>query len=179
MKKFWFYLLICAVSGIILMGAGYAMGGSTDGFYIDRNGLHTGAGRNNIESTEQKFDRISNIYINTSSAIVNIASGEYGISITNNREPEIKYSIDNDGTLRITQTGTSWYIFNFGIRRSNSVTVYLPQDAVLGVVDIESTSGNVSIRQVVCDDFRLKLSSGDSTIENITAKNQISVRTRS
>jgi DUF4097 and DUF4098 domain-containing protein YvlB len=177
-KKFWFYVLIIGVAGLVLMGAGYAMGGSTDGFYFDRNGLQTGTGRNK-ESVEQKFSYISNIYIDTSEAKVNIETGEYGISVVNNRSPEIKYNIDNDGNLRITQTGISWFIFGIGIQRSNSVTVYLPQDAVLGIVDINSSSGNVSINRIDCENFTLKLSSGRSTVENIVSKNQINIRSLS
>jgi DUF4097 and DUF4098 domain-containing protein YvlB len=179
MRRFWSLAGICAAMGILLMGVGYAMGGSTAGFYIDRNGLHTGAGRSrdaaDAERLTRNFDRISNLYIDVTSARVDIVTGPYGISIENNSAPEIGYTIDSEGNLRVTQGSVGLRIFGFYVVRGNRVTVSIPAGSVLGEAVINLSSGNLGVERIDSDDLIVRLSSGNSRINNAAVTNQLTL----
>lgn len=166
MKKFWLTILAVALIGLALICVGAGLGGFKYSFYVDENGFH----RENevLEMREEKLNGFKNIDVDLSSANLNFVEGdEFKIEIMNERNDEIKYSVEDD-TLKVSQK-PFFAIFSFWVK-TPTVTVYTPANAEFDNVKIQLSSGKANVDGMTANTCCAKLSSGNAKLKNIDAE---------
>lgn len=181
--------------GVILTGIGIAFGAS-GGVYLDREGFHFGQrSEQTLEISDENTEAFSDIDISLLQANVEIVVAEnygYTFSYTGTREPSVVVS---NGKLKVVEDEENWVlnIFNLGIfdRAEAKLVVYVPEDARLNKVVLEtaagdtslnahqlsiadlscsSASGYVNLNGLVLEHLSLELASGDANLEEVSAE---------
>ena len=194
MKVLWIIIGCLFALGLVLAGTGFALGATGRAWY-DSNGLHFGNLNNRtIELAEDNTEPFEDINISLIEADVEIiVANNYGyeFTYTGTNEPEITV---RNGTLTVKEHTENWHINIFGFWNffdtSATLKVYVPRNATLDNVSLETASGstmlngnNVSIRELSCqtasgdirlydlslEKLRLDVASGDVNLNNVSA----------
>lgn len=83
-------------------------------------------------------------------------------------EEQPEYSLE-DGRLFFSDKDAFPDSYSINFNPDNSIKVYLPVNAALTDLEIDSASGNVSLMNFVADDAEVNLAYGNLTIENAAA----------
>ena len=143
------------------------------------------------EKTQEVTESFNGIEIDTDVADITLLPSEDGsCKVVSFDNKKITYSAKVEGgILKISeQDGRKWFQKMIGRGRS-SLTVYLPErvytsltvsedtgnitvpaDFTFGSIDLNLSTGDVSLRASAVDSIRINLSTGDVRIENITCK---------
>ncbi|MDR2736368.1 MAG: DUF4097 domain-containing protein [Gracilibacteraceae bacterium] len=171
MKRFWLILGIVAVAGVVLMGAGLALG-MVPNLLVDRDGVHVGdAHRQQFSSGD--LGGITGLDIKVGSSRVEIIPTEQtgaSLNVDCERNLPVTWSVEN-GVLRVRQ-GFDFlgavFSFNFGIRE-DIIQVYVPRNLELDRVKIEGSSGSLNVSGLNCRSFDASISSGKMNISRVSA----------
>lgn len=175
----WFKIaIIMALVGGVLIGIGHLAGGHNAGMFWS-GGFSITAATNTTSFTE--FSNISNLYITSSSARIIVEErnqGPFGIHLLN-IDPEVinisgntaRVNVRNLGTTGIQIRGLGFYT---DLRQE--IRVYVPGS--LQNVNVQSSSGRVTINGITAVSFDTATSSGRLEITNTTAEN-LTARTSS
>jgi len=175
MKHLWKIIAIFVVLGICLVTVGAVTGANTNGYYIDKNGLHLYS-RTYSLIQERNLEEIYTIHIDAVEADVRFVQAEdYGLEIYSRDDSGLSFTCEN-GNLVINRC-RGWHLdfMKFG-QKNECVTIYLPENAQLDNVEIKSASGSIDIDAIQCKAFCANLVSGDVNIGNIEA-NDVAITT--
>jgi len=162
-------LLLILSIGSMLTGCGMHYGFNLN-FHNSTNVLKK---EEAIEFTVEKaaVDPITSIDIDTRNAAIELIEAEdYFVEINYLYwEDEPSYSIE-DGKLSFDDSDAlpDNYSINFPLH--NIIKIYMPKAALLNSLDIESSSGDVSLAGFTTEDMDVSLSYGDFTMEKASAK---------
>ncbi|MDR0914345.1 MAG: DUF4097 domain-containing protein [Oscillospiraceae bacterium] len=166
-KKFRLICLVFAIVGICLATIGFLTGGNTQS-YIDLNGIHF----EKFETQTISNNPIGEFYdieIDVSSAKVSVLRGDdYKIEIENTAVPAISYKLEGKKLVVSQGKDFIWYLF-FGGFTSNSVNIYVPEDAQINTVTSDMSAGSINVNDITCDYFYSNLTSGSVHINNVAA----------
>jgi len=171
MKIIWKIIIIVIIIGLILSIVGFATGASRTLFF-DRTGVHiSGSGISHI--TEMNLSQIRNVSVDVGLSDVELViSGDFGIELYGS-DIEWLWTLEEE-TLNISHSkNTRMQIINLDFITSerNYVKIFLPEDAVLDIVDIKTSSGDIKINNFRVDRLEVKSSFGDVDVNNITSNN--------
>jgi DUF4097 and DUF4098 domain-containing protein YvlB len=163
------------IAGLVLAASGWALGARGGSLWFDYNrgwfNFSTGeeAAKNDINITQRNMEIFTSAEISSSVADVEfIPSNDYGIEIRVPEGSKPEWSVEN-GILKVDITSNS-KINLFGINFSTAnyfVKVYYPKK-ILGNVEIDVSSGDVTFPEAEVGRIAIKVLSGDV---NVYAKN--------
>jgi len=172
MSKLWKIIGIVAAVGAIFVGAGLALGANTGGISWSRRGGFSVGSSELLHVHYNNLGTFENISVNVSSTNVRIVEADYfGFEARYRSGSNLRYSVEN-GTLTITQDRFSVSqitFFGFGDWESSHITIFIPRSAVLNDVNIQVTSGRITIDRLDCDNLTARSSSGSVTVNNLTS----------
>ncbi|MDO5425690.1 MAG: DUF4097 family beta strand repeat-containing protein [Eubacteriales bacterium] len=170
---------VATIAGLLLMGAGYAMGGRP-GFYVNQTGLHTAnvksSGKESYVLEKQEVEAFTELDIAADYANLSIlpSDGYYLEYELDGNEPEPEYRVEN-GKLSFREGSVSrkggFQFFTFGVGWDSSseenffVNVYVPEEVYLEAVKIQSESGNVAFEELACRKLEASLEYGNLTFD--------------
>lgn len=189
MKTIWKVIIVCVVVGLILAVLGLSLGASRE-VSFGKSGPHVVDNAEAQKIAELDLDKIENIDVQASYADIEfVESDQYGIEIVY-YEQEPSWHLD-DGTLTVSfNEDNTVHLFNFSLQdKTSSVKIYLPRQADLGAVSLQTDSGyidigsfkaldtriyndygDVSLTDVTSDSLYLELNSGQAVAANVTAQ---------
>ncbi|MCL2883879.1 MAG: DUF4097 domain-containing protein [Oscillospiraceae bacterium] len=168
MKKFWIAVAIVAAVGFVCGVCGLAMGPEL-GAYWDLSGVHRAGGFQNIAETLDA--PVTDIDLQVSSATVTFAqSDHYGYEVTNMpADNPITFQFDGR-TLTVRQNIDWWHLRLFSFWTPDpAITIYLPPDAALNTVNLQFSSGSVTVNGLNAQQVQVRFSSGSLTIADVQA----------
>lgn len=187
-KKF---MAVCGVMiaiGVVFTVTGFVMGGRVTGISFDSNGVqvHTpqnayssgGTGSYNYEKKTEDLSRFKEIQIDVDYADVKIeVSDHYGISY--NMEKRGNFSYEVTGKKLVAKQDMSGNVVNgnlvsigsIGGYQQEYVTVYIPAGSEFSRVEIENTSGDVTLSEFYAEELSLIADYGDVTMTNVGSEN--------
>ena len=175
MKNIWKVAIILIAAGLLISSIGLALGASR-WIYWDKHGSHIVEKSVEKRITRLDLEQIGNIDINAKFSDVEfVTSDKFGIDIRYYDE-EVTWSLD-DGSLKIrfsVQAGNRNYsnrFFDVNLSFAypqNYVKVYLPADARLGTVSVQTDSGDIKIGDFSAVEVQLNNSFGNLDISSIT-----------
>jgi len=172
MKKIWITLLILALVGIFMTGAGFALGGAKKELYIDWEGIHLDEGTQNLETIKTDLGEITALEIDADSSNIKIVPSEtYGFKLNSySNSSWFEYTFEN-GRLEISQKHRFlWSLFSLNFK-ADTIEIYLPKEAALKTTNIKVTSGNLNADGLRCDDIAVKMDSSSIAMSGIVSKN--------
>jgi len=171
MKTIWKIIVIVIIVGLILSVVGFATGASRT-LYLDlnRRGVHIGSGTLNVV-TESDLTPFSGIDIDVAFCDIEFhISDMFGIDL---RGEDIEWSWTlEDGVLSITHDkNTRLQIVNidFFDNSRSLVRVYLPENVELYMVNIKSSSGEITLGSINVRHLELANSFGNVDLNDITS----------
>lgn len=179
-KKIIIIALITTLLGGILFTIGFLTGGA-EGVYVDFKGIHVGA-LQPYEEKKEELEAFENIDLDLSFTDYEIVlSDHYGIEIEGRGSRIPVYEL-KQGTLKVRNLSSSGFqLFNLEIgfnKIRNHVKIYLPEDAILDKVTLESdfSDGEVFIKEVDQLDVSLSFATlhYEGTTRNLTLETDFS-----
>lgn len=190
-KKFIIVCVILTGFGFFLTGLGAALGGRITGIGLSSRGLQIGTPQYpygiNYQSPVYKEDELSldaftdiSLYAEYADVSV-VKSDHYGIfwRSADTRIPAVDVQ---NGVLTVTQNnknkgyyGADWYLFNVNFSSGSIyteeevITIYVPEDAVLEEILLESNYGNTALENVGSSSLTISNDYGDITLKNVKA----------
>ena len=171
MKTIWRIIIISIIAGIVLSVLGFILGAGRT-LYLDRAGFHVSGG----ESTQISEHNLPSFrYISIDGGIGDVElvqSDNYGIDI-NSHETEWFYNIENE-TLVISHTRNQRVqIMNFDFLSAerNYARVYIPADAILETVAIQTSSGYINAGNFQAKSVEVNSSTGRVQLYNLVGDN--------
>ena len=158
--------------GILLALVGYFSGGR---WFIEKDaeGLHVPSSTK-LVSHSHKLDAFTNIKIvNEYGDIYIVASdNDYKLDTKVLKQQDVTYHIE-DGTLTIETVAKkkSDFQIGFGSFSSPSIKLYVPKDANIDAVTIDSDFGDIAIHELHYQELNLVQDYGDTTFTNIIGNN--------
>lgn len=162
--------------GVILMGAGWAMGAQTEltvdigghPVNVGFTGFYPRAGSDSIETAsgsaagDRDLAAFDEIEIDVSMGDVNfIVADDYGVDLTwYGKNYELHYTNEN-GRLKVWSTSLPNVGVNLSTKYGGTVTVYLPQDARMEEVDVTTALGDISMTSFQTDKMEVLANLGD------------------
>jgi hypothetical protein len=184
MKKYTTFKITAAallLVGIILMGAGFAMGGMKS-VYLTNDGTKIIPSEVKIAKVDKRFENLSDLDVDLMQANLILEEGdEFRLSGTyDERMGKIEIS-DADGKLRIRQpSGNKFFgISNFGFSLQGilpdsedcRLTLTYPKGTKFGDVLLNCDLGNVDLNELTASgEISVDISSGNLTVKDLTAK---------
>ena len=168
MINLWKVIGITAVVGVFFTITGLFLGANTGGMQIGRDGIQVGSSEL-MHVHHTGLDAFDNISVNVSSMRVRIARADYfGFEAHYRNTSSFSYSIHGN-TLTVHHNinqvtvmgGVNWNL--------ESLTIFIPHNAVLNDVNLHSSSGRIIIEDLNCVTFTANSSSGRADINNLTA----------
>jgi len=176
MKQLWKIIGLVAVVGVVFIGIGLALGANTGGLYWSRDGGLSVGSRNLSHVHYTNLQEFNNISINVSSTDVRVVHANYfGFEANYRDNSNFRYSFEN-GNLTITQDGfnsSQVNIMGFGNSEREEIIISLPRNALLDDVELQVTSGRITIDQLDCVNLTATLSFGNATVNNLTAQSAV------
>ncbi len=198
--KFFTACAILAGVGGILSAAGIAAGGvvygvalNTDGFSINAPQLLKNSGKGDFQEKEEVLGAFECIEASLETADLRLETSdtdEYRISYCLDANTSIQYETVEDGRiLRMKQelAGTGHgkppfhglSFFSFGVEqgptgggsREEAVTVYVPKHAKLAAINIKSSDGEISCKNIQSEQLELKADYGDVNLNGVAIGN--------
>jgi DUF4097 and DUF4098 domain-containing protein YvlB len=165
MKKVLIILIIVVIAAAAVMAVGTKVN-----VYQDAKGIHF-ADRNSAEILSEKDTKVFNeIEIKTDSANIKFVTGDYfGYEFMAGSTVDTTYSLANK-KLTITQKSkTMLFNLNLGSLKSDYITIYLPEEAILNNVTISDKSGTITINKLNCENLDVSSVSGNDVINSASA----------
>lgn len=177
-RMWWMTALGCIAAGVVILGIGMAMGGHS-GYYIDRSGVHAAGNvtKNQPYIQEKiKIDKFSSMSISLDYADFEVIPSdgyylEYRID-GNDRAPE--WTVKNEKLTFNEREPRAWGGFmifgGFTVNDSyevSDVKVYVPENAELVNVRIDSDDGDVTLPSMNVKSLTTECEYGDLSIESI------------
>jgi len=165
---------ISLASGFVLAILGLIMGANLKGAYF-KDGRVQLANEKETKITELNLSSFKNIDIESEYAdIIFEQADSYGIDIYDNSNGVWEYSVENE-TLKINNKEIS-IMLSFGINlntdyKNNYVKIFLPQNAKMDEITINSVSGNMNISNINAENVELCNSYGNITLAKTTSNN--------
>ncbi len=192
MRKSHKYLITCiciAGAGILISGIGHILGGRVYGIGLNSSGIWVNTPNGNgarVAYIEEQMDLedFDSMDIQVEFGNLKIEpADQFGVAYGKSSVSELSIDV-TDGLLTVTerpkasiQWNNVWNshpIWLIGMGNSSPwqkdeyVTVYLPPDAVLKDVALQSESGNVSVSSITAESLELTAEFGNVTLEGIT-----------
>ena len=191
-KIIWKLIAVSLIAGLILSVTGIALGASRS-LYWDRSGVHISGGLIST-ITERDLQPFNTIYVSAGFSDVEfVSSDKFGIDLYA-RDMEWFWSLENETLIVNHDRGTRLQILNFEFapHERNRATIYIPENAELNIVNIETSSGNINLssfnakttsinnsfgniglNNITSDTLQVELSSGNFTGSDLTSDNLI------
>lgn len=173
MKKLGLVIGSLLIFGMIFVLAGLSLGGETS-IYWDKSGVQSPRGG------EDRPARISELnteaFVNISIAMVNhdvefIVSDSYGFEIVSRNNSQITWHLQN-GSLAIKEKFRRGFFdldFSFLRKGDSYLKVYIPADAYLEKVFVNTVNGKVELSGFTCALLDVNVVSGRVEIEDVSA----------
>ncbi|MDO4339875.1 MAG: DUF4097 family beta strand repeat-containing protein [Eubacteriales bacterium] len=177
--------VLCA-AGVILTGAGFAMGGKL-GIYVDRNGIHSMG--DSVEETKEpyvmektKLEDIQDISIKTDFAGICLipsddfyleycVNGNYGEPVVKTENGELVFE---EKLYSSDVKDAKIYLFSLNIPAFQNektidyyVKLYYPEDTVFGTVELESQDEDIEGGNLTADVLKLHNAYGDTKVQKL------------
>ena len=168
MKMIWKIIVISIVAGLILATLGFTLGASRS-LFIDRTGVHA-SGNEITHIAERDLASFRNVNVDVGFSDVEfVSSNAFGIEI-NSGNAEFNWSLEND-TLSITIIRRSGVhmSFNFLPIMRDYVKIFVPPDAMLDTVTVQTRSGDVRIGGIQAASVEVNSSTGDIRLNDISS----------
>ncbi len=168
-KKWLIAAGVLFVSGLIASLTGFAMMG------FDFTKLNTaGKKEENMYTINESYNAVQ-IDTSTSDIIFETAKdGKARVEVTEAENVRHNVRVEN-GTLKISvNDDRPWYkkFFIFGIEADFKVVIYLPENMELSDIKINGSTGDVTMKNRNIDgDINIEISTGHVTLEDVKAKN--------
>lgn len=166
---------VCIGIGLVMGTAGYLLGG-WNGIAWDGERLQVmdPSEDSRQEVRETISQELKSIVIDVNMADVSLRiSDHYGIEMTyyepNNK---LEYQVSGD-TLQIqSENRESGFLFQMGFftQKTPTVTVYLPESAVLEKLEVNNGCGDLSVQGITAQEMILNLSLGDLSLKGLSAQ---------
>ncbi len=192
MRKSHKYIVTCiciAGAGILISGIGHILGGRVYGIGLNSTGIWVNTPNGNgarvayIEE-QMELDDFDSMDIDIEFGTLKIEPADhFGVAYGKSSVSELSIDV-TDGHLTIIerpkasiQWNNGWnrnqiWLIGMGSsspwQRDEYLTVYLPQDAVLKDVTLQSESGSVSGSSITADSLKLTAEFGNVTLDGIT-----------
>lgn len=157
------------VIGIILAIVGYASGGkwfilkSDAGFHVPND--------QSLVTNSYELDAFTNINLFNEHADIEILpSDSYSLEINTFEPTDVNYAV-KDGELTVEFKNTKDNAISIGFRsfKTPSIKIYVPKDAKLSNIVLDSRFGDVNLQHLNYQKLNLFVSHGDISFENIVA----------
>ena len=153
------------VAGLIICGIAYAWGGDNLGIIVSRKGITRASG----QFIEKHVDTgaFHSITADMSLGTVRLeASDRYGVSYGYAPDYGTPACVVEGDQLRFTMEARNVFGINMLLHRprENYVTIYYPQGAALGDVQLRANAGNVHIAGVTSDTLRVTADLGQVSL---------------
>lgn len=173
--------IYCAGAGLILagaaaLGAGMFVLGGRPGFYIDITGIHLdGAEGDGFTLKKSTLDAFASAKITLDYCDLRIIpSDEFAIEgrLAGRRgKPEIQVK---DGELLLKEkagkgVGAHFMSFGFSDLEESYLNLYVPEEAVLAGVDIDSDAGDVHAESLEAESLHIRAAYGDVELQEVKA----------
>lgn len=184
--------VLCA-AGVILTGAGLAMGGKL-GIYMDRNGIHSMSEAVEEEKEpyvmkKTKLEELHDLSLKTDFAeICLIPSDDFYLEYRvkgNSKEPTVKTEngklVFEENLYSGNMGDAKVYFFSVNIPAFQGektmdyyVKLYYPEDTVFNTVELESEDENIEAGNLTADTLKIHNAYGDTEVRNLKG-NQLDV----
>ncbi|MEG0260048.1 MAG: DUF4097 family beta strand repeat-containing protein [Lysinibacillus sp.] len=157
------------VTGIVLAIIGFASGGKWS-ITLDRTGFQV-PDEGTLETKSYELDAFTSINIvNDYGDIEILQSDSYALEIKSIATTDITYEV-KDGTLTVKAKKLREKPLTIGVWQSEfpSIKVYIPKDAKLANIVLETSFGDVKMQQLNYEQLNLFADYGDIAFKNITA----------
>ncbi|KOS69137.1 hypothetical protein AEA09_11665 [Lysinibacillus contaminans] len=157
------------VVGIVLAMIGFASGGkwfiliSDAGFHVPND--------QSLGANSYELDAFTNINLSNKHADIEILpSDNYGLELNSFETSNVTYAV-KDGTLTVDAKSTKDNGITIGFRsfKTPTITIYVPKDALLSNIELDSSFGDINLEQLNYQQLNLFVSHGDISFENIVA----------
>ena len=169
--------LAMIIIGAILLGAGFMVaGGELTGFNSKDNHY--------VEKTYECKDDIDSIRIEETSGSIIVQTGDVDKAYVtySDKEDESLYEIEeSDGRLTVKRKEKKGFHFSFSLIFDFSehvMTVTVPED-LAGDLDVENTSGSISLKEIGAKSVMVENTSGSITLDHVSSGSDITVNNTS
>ena len=172
--------------GLLLVVVG-VLTGAQRGVYFDKGGIKVLKSGDEFEYEKSDIENVKDIDIDINNARVEFKASQndkFGIKISlcdNSAEPYI--NIDN-GKISVEQK-SRFYVFNISFdlwdlfsNKTNVITVYIPKNAKLDSVCVDTSNGAIDIQQDFnTDTLEICTSNGKITVNGVTCSKKTELKT--
>lgn len=159
MKKFYkrtgWLLGICFTIGFILIVTGTVMGARGIIVYSKESGFEVTDAGDKWNHTDMDLKEFNSIYIDVDTADINILpskDGKYGIELSLISDSEDIQFENEDGQLVIKDYSKEDLftidLFSFWESLDNEITIYVPQDKELDMINVKADTGDLDIQSI-------------------------------
>lgn len=153
--------------GVVFAILGFSSGGK---WYIlkDRSGFYV-PNEQTLAPQLYELDSFKNINISNGHADIEILpSDRYALEVIAFETTDVTYVVkDNTLTVKSNNIKDKAMTIGFGPFRSPSIKIYVPRDASLSHITIDSSFGDVDLKNMKYEQFNLNMSYGDVSFKNI------------
>lgn len=161
---------LCVGIGAICAGVGFALGG-TPGFTFSSSGLQAMGRDENQKLAKTKIDAFTNISVDIPYGDVEIIPSddyylEYQLGVEGGSK--VHYEV-KDGTLttKVESSGVHLILFDFNVKREpSSLKIYVPEDAKLNSVMLNSSDGDMTLHDLQADNLSMDCEYGNVYINS-------------
>jgi len=168
MKTIWKVIIIIIIVGLILSVIGFATGASRT-LYLDRRGVHIGSGTINVIE-ETNLAPFTSINVDVGFSNIEFHNSDmFGINLSG-EDIEWQWTLE-DGVLSITHDkNTRWQIVNLSFIGDfrNHVRIYLPENSELDIVNIKTSSGDITLGRIQANQLEVNNSFGNVDLNDLT-----------
>ena len=160
----------CVLAGLILAAGGWTAGGGK-GFYIDRTGAHI-YGAEPMQEGKKKLDEFQNIQIDLPGvAVTFVESDYYGMEYNLSPAVKIKRMETVNGILYVESDSSSFFQLNFLSFHTpeNTIRIFYPTGVQFDRIKANVASGSINGKQIHTKTGEFQLSSGELTMEGLSA----------
>lgn len=157
------------VIGIVLAMIGFASGGKWF-ILLSDTGVHI-PNTQSLSTKSYELDAFTNIHLSNKHGDINILpSDHYAIEVDSFETTDVTYAVKDD-TLTVEAKNAKDNAITIGFRSFNTptITIYVPRDAKLSSIEIDTSFGDISLEQLNTQQLNLLVSLGDTAFENIVA----------
>lgn len=166
--------------GVILSAIGLLAGGRISSISLTKEGVkvYDSAKSKNVINESFNLDKFNKVDISSYSNLsyVQIVKGEdYKLDLQHDEENKINYSV-KDGVLTINDSSKEENGIHIGIYFNNSeqgIKLYVPEDCNLNELKIYSSSSDIKITEVDCENININNEYGDVELSNISCGDMV------
>ncbi len=166
--------------GVILSAIGLLAGGRISSISLTKEGVkvYDSAKSKNVINESFNLDKFNKVDISSYSNLsyVQIVKGEdYKLDLQHDEENKINYSV-KDGVLTINDSSKEENGIHIGIYFNNSeqgIKLYVPEDCNLDELKIYSSSSDIKITEVDCENIDINNEYGDVELSNISCGDMV------